>query len=42
MLKFKEIDKSYSPYVGGKDANLGEMTKAGLPVPQGFCVSTFA
>ncbi|MDQ1913855.1 phosphoenolpyruvate synthase [Paenibacillus sp. GD4] len=42
VLSFNEIDKSYLPYVGGKGANLGEMTKAGLPVPQGFCVSTAA
>jgi rifampicin phosphotransferase len=42
VLKFNEIDKSYLPYVGGKGANLGEMTRAGLPVPEGFCVSTFA
>jgi phosphoenolpyruvate synthase/pyruvate phosphate dikinase len=42
VLNFNEIDKSHLPYVGGKGANLGEMTKAGLPVPQGFCVSTLA
>ncbi|TCP25591.1 phosphoenolpyruvate synthase [Scopulibacillus darangshiensis] len=42
VLKFNEIDKSYLPYAGGKGANLGEMTKAGFPVPQGFCLSTFA
>ncbi|MBD0379986.1 phosphoenolpyruvate synthase [Paenibacillus sedimenti] len=42
VLNFNEIDKSHLPYVGGKGANLGEMTKAGLPVPQGFCVSTYA
>ncbi|MDD7794100.1 phosphoenolpyruvate synthase [Clostridium sp. 'White wine YQ'] len=42
VLKFNEIDKSSLPYVGGKGANLGEMTKAGFPVPQGFCVTTLA
>lgn len=42
VLYFKEIDKKYLPYVGGKGANLGEMTKAGFPVPQGFCVTTEA
>jgi len=26
--------------VGGKGANLGEMTRAGLPVPPGFCITT--
>jgi phosphoenolpyruvate synthase len=28
--------------VGGKAANLGEMTRAGLPVPPGFCVTAEA
>ena len=42
VLYFNEIDKTYLPYVGGKGANLGEMTKAGFPVPQGFCVTTLA
>ena len=30
------------PLVGGKAANLGELTRAGLPVPPGFCVTTEA
>ncbi len=30
------------PLVGGKAANLGEMMRAGLPVPDGFCVPTTA
>lgn len=42
ILYFNEIDKDSLPYVGGKGANLGEMTKAGFPVPQGFCVTTSA
>ncbi|MDR3540444.1 MAG: PEP/pyruvate-binding domain-containing protein [Desulfosporosinus sp.] len=42
ILRFNEIDKSFLPYVGGKGANLGELTKAGYPVPQGFCVTTAA
>lgn len=42
VLNFNEIDKSDLHYVGGKGANLGEMTKAGFPVPQGFCVTTKA
>ncbi|TGE38769.1 phosphoenolpyruvate synthase [Desulfosporosinus fructosivorans] len=42
VLYFKEIDKQHLAYVGGKGANLGEMTKAGFPVPQGFCVTTEA
>ena len=28
--------------VGGKAANLGELTRAGFPVPRGFCVTTAA
>src|SRR5581483_626012 len=28
--------------VGGKGANLGELMRAGLPVPEGFCVTTAA
>lgn len=42
VLQFSEIDKTFLPYVGGKGANLGEMTKAGFAVPQGFCVTTWA
>ncbi len=37
-----EIDASSVPLVGGKGANLGELTKAGLPVPGAFCVTTEA
>ncbi len=40
LLFFNEIDKSMNAYVGGKGANLGEMTRAGLPVPYGFCLTT--
>lgn len=36
---FKDIDKRSLPLVGGKGANLGEMTKAGFPVPNGFAVT---
>ena len=36
---FNEIDKSSLPLVGGKGANLGEMTKAKFPVPPGFAVT---
>lgn len=42
VLHFHEIDRNDLPQAGGKGANLGEMTKAGLPVPQGFCVTTAA
>ena len=30
------------PDVGGKAANLGELMRAGLPVPAGFCLTTRA
>lgn len=39
-LYFDEIDRKDLSLVGGKGANLGEMTKAGFPVPFGFCVTT--
>ncbi|EHL06126.1 pyruvate phosphate dikinase, PEP/pyruvate binding domain protein [Desulfitobacterium hafniense DP7] len=39
-LFFNDIDQRDLPLVGGKGANLGEMTKAGFPVPYGFCVTT--
>lgn len=42
ILHFREISKSSLSYAGGKGANLGEMTRAGFPVPQGFCVTTHA
>ncbi len=40
ILSFHEIDQKDLALVGGKGANLGEMTKAGFPVPGGFCVTT--
>ena len=39
VVFFKDIDKNDIPLVGGKGANLGEMTKAGFPVPEGFAVT---
>ena len=39
---FKEGDATMRELLGGKGANLAEMTKIGLPVPQGFTVSTEA
>src|SRR5689334_5141831 len=39
---FKEIDKDDLNMVGGKGANLGEMTQAGFPVPNGFVVTAQA
>ncbi len=37
-----EGDRTMRDLLGGKGANLGEMTNAGLPVPPGFTVSTEA
>ena len=39
---FSEGDANMRELLGGKGANLAEMTKIGLPVPQGFTVSTEA
>ena len=39
---FSEGDASMRNVLGGKGANLAEMTRLGLPVPQGFIVSTDA
>ncbi|HBU11677.1 MAG TPA: pyruvate, phosphate dikinase, partial [Clostridiales bacterium] len=39
---FKEGDASMRNLLGGKGSNLAEMTNLGLPVPQGFIVSTEA
>jgi len=36
---FQEISKEDVEIVGGKGANLGEMTNAGLPIPPGFVVT---
>ncbi len=36
---FNEISKNDVDVAGGKGANLGEMTKAGLPIPPGFVVT---
>ncbi|MDT7786735.1 MAG: rifampicin phosphotransferase [Pseudonocardiales bacterium] len=41
-VDFGAIDGTMLAVVGGKAANLGELTRAGLPVPQGFCVTTDA
>ncbi len=39
VLPFAEIGRSDVERVGGKGANLGELTRAGFPVPAGFVVS---
>ena len=42
VVWFNEVTKKDIPLVGGKGANLGEMTNAGIPVPQGFIVTAAA
>ena len=39
---FSEGNKDMRELLGGKGANLAEMTRAGMPVPQGFTISTEA
>jgi pyruvate,water dikinase len=38
LRRFEDLSKQDVDYAGGKGANLGEMTAAGLPVPPGFVV----
>jgi pyruvate, water dikinase len=40
ILWFSEVDKHDIPFVGGKGANLGEMTQAGFPVPNGYVITS--
>ena len=42
ILSFSDIRATDLPLVGGKGANLGEMTHAGFPIPGGFCLTTAA
>ncbi len=43
VLGFQDIDKTKRMVVGGKGANLGELSKMeGIRVPDGFCISTEA
>ncbi|HEX3048251.1 MAG TPA: PEP/pyruvate-binding domain-containing protein [Bacillota bacterium] len=42
ILPFEALDRRSLPLVGGKGANLGELTRAGFPVPGGFCITTAA
>ena len=42
ILWLSEIDKNDVPLVGGKAANLGEMTRNGIPVPNGFTITVKA
>ncbi len=40
VLDFEKLDKDSLDLVGGKNASLGEMIKAGIRVPPGFAVTT--
>ncbi|QHQ61530.1 phosphoenolpyruvate synthase [Anaerocolumna sedimenticola] len=41
VVRFKDIDKTKLMVVGGKGANLGEVSRiSGISVPDGFCIST--
>ncbi|MBI3930511.1 MAG: phosphoenolpyruvate synthase [Chloroflexi bacterium] len=42
VVWFKEVTKKDVAVVGGKGANLGEMTNVGIPVPPGFIVTSDA
>jgi pyruvate,water dikinase len=42
IVWFNEVTKKDVPTVGGKGANLGEMTNANIPVPPGFIVTADA
>jgi len=42
IVWFNEVTKKDIPLVGGKGANLGEMTNAQIPVPPGFIVTSNA
>ncbi len=42
VLWFEDLDKNDIPLVGGKNANLGEMLRARIPVPPGFAITAHA
>jgi len=42
VLWFEKLRKTDIPSVGGKNANLGEMTSASIPVPPGFAITAYA
>ncbi len=42
VLWFEECDLKSFPLVGGKNASLGELLKADIPVPPGFAITTSA
>lgn len=42
VYRFDQGNKDMRSLLGGKGANLAEMTAIGLPVPQGFTITTEA
>ena len=42
VYDFAEGDASMKNLLGGKGANVAEMTRLGMPVPQGFTITTEA
>ncbi|MFA6492854.1 MAG: phosphoenolpyruvate synthase [Patescibacteria group bacterium] len=42
ILWFRDVSKEDIAVAGGKGANLGELTRAGLPVPPGFIITSTA
>ena len=42
IVWFDQVGRDATPLVGGKGANLGELTQAQIPVPPGFVVTTSA
>ena len=41
ILWLEQVTQAERETVGGKGANLGEMARAGYPIPPGFCLTTF-
>ena len=42
IINLKQVDKNDIPLVGGKGANLGELSRAGFPAPSGFAITVHA
>lgn len=42
VVAFADLDRTSVPVAGGKGANLGELTRAGFPVPPGFVITADA
>ena len=42
VIWFENLRKEDVPIVGGKNASLGEMISAGMPVPPGFAITAFS